>query len=328
LFSLSVFRFVLGFGEGGHWPAAIKGVVEWLPVKERALGMGIVNTGATLGSAIAPPLIVWLELSFGWRTTFLVTGLLGFAWMALWAAVYRSPQEHPWLRAAELRLIESGTSEYAQSFTPQWRTLLKNRQVLGIVFARFLGDPVWWLYLVWLPLYLFQARGLTLKAIGASAWIPFLCADAGALLGGWFSGWLIRRGWSLLRARKTAIGLATLLSPVGIFIPGIRSETEALALMGVVLFAFQFWVNNVQILTGDLFSNEMVASISGLAGTAAGIGAMIFTFSTGWIVDRFGYTPVLVASGMLIPAATGTLFWLARGNHPRSVIKELGLEVC
>ena len=181
----------------------------------------------------------------------------------------------------------------------------------GIVLSRFLGDPVWWLYLVWLPLYLSRARGLSLKAIGLSAWIPFLCADAGALLGGWFSGWLIRRSWKPSRARGAAILFATVLAPIGMLVSRAKSEAGAIALISVVLFAFQFWVNNVQTLTSDLFPNRLIASISGLAGTGAGLGAMIFTFSTGWIVDHFGYTPVLILSGLLIPAATASLIGLA-----------------
>ncbi len=314
LFSLCAFRFVLGLGEGGHWPAAIKGVAEWFPIEERAFGIGIVNTGATLGSAVAPPLIVWLELSFGWRTTFIVTGMLGFAWLLLWTWCYESPQKHARLRASELDIIQRNAARMENAkVAPTWRALLKNRQVRGIVLARFLGDPVWWLYLVWLPLYLSRSRGLSLKAIGMTAWIPFLCADAGALAGGWFSGWLLGRGWTLARARGTAILLAAALAPAGILIAGAKSQVGAVALISVVLFAFQFWVNNVQTLASDFFPNELVASISGLAGTGAGLGAMIFMFSTGWIVDHFGYTPVLIVSGLLIPAATVALAWFANG---------------
>jgi ACS family hexuronate transporter-like MFS transporter len=306
LFSLCAFRFVLGMGEGGHWPAAIKGVAEWFPAKQRALGIGIVNTGATLGSAAAPPLIVWLQLSFGWRTTFIVTGLLGFAWLMLWNWCYQAPQEHPWLHTSELDFIQKDATQPAK-LAPTWRALLRNARVRGIVLARFLGDPVWWLYLVWLPLYLSRARGLSLKAIGMTAWIPFLCADAGALAGGWFSGWLIGRGWTTGRARGAAILFAAMLAPVGILIAGAKSQAGAVALISVVLFSFQFWVNNIQTLPSDFFPNEWVASISGLAGTGAGVGAMIFIFSTGWIVDHFGYTPVLIVSGLLIPAATVAL---------------------
>ena len=310
--ALCVFRFILGLGEGGHWPAAIKGIAEWFPKQERAFGMGIVNTGATLGSAIAPPLVVWLELSFGWRTTFVATGFLGFIWLVLWSLCYQPPEQHRWLSSQELDSIRNGTPDN-QAHTPaqSWIALLKNRKVLGLVLARFLGDPVWWLYLVWLPLYLFRVRGLGLKDIGAFGWIPFVFADAGALIGGWLSGWLIRAGWKPPRARTAAIILATVLAPIGMFVGVVKSEYTAIALISLVLFTFQFWVNNVQTLASDLFPNELVASVSGLAGTGAGIGAMIFTFSTGWIVDHFGYTPVLILSGLLVPAATAALLWLS-----------------
>lgn len=328
LFGLSGLRLVLGLGEGGHWPAAIKGVAEWFPAKERAFGMGIVNTGATLGSALAPPLIIWLQLSFGWRTTFIATGLLGVVWLALWKVCYYPPEQHPWLRPVELELIQKDVKKPEDAtISPSWRDLLRNRQVQGIVLSRFLGDPVWWLYLVWLPLYLYSVRGLSLKAIGLSAWIPYVFADAGALLGGWFSGWLIHHGWSQRRARGFAILLATALAPAGMLVGGARSATGAIILISVVLFAFQFWVNNVQTLTSDLFPNHLVASISGLAGTGAGLGAMIFMLSTGWLVDHFGYTLVLVISGLLIPIATTVLWILSRNTEDSNRAKPRVLVV-
>lgn len=306
-------RFLLGLGEGGHWPAAIKGIAEWFPRQERALGIGIINTGATLGSAAAPPLIVWLQLSFGWRTTFLVTGLLGFVWLAAWVLCYEIPARHRWLGAEELAWIRNRVSDPADHDpVPAWRSLLRDRRVIGVALARFLGDPVWWLFLVWLPLYLYKARGLSLKSIGFSAWIPFLLADAGALSGGWFSGWLVKRGWKPARARGAAISVATVLAPFGALVATVRSEPVAIALISLALFAFQFWVNNVQTLVSDFFPNEAVASVSGLAGTSAGIGAMIFTLCTGWVVDHFGYSPILIFSGFLIPAATGALAWCCR----------------
>ena len=313
LASLSFVRAVLGLGEGGHWPAAIKSVAEWFPAQERAFAMGIVNTGATLGSALAPPLIVWLQFRFGWQMTFVATGLLGFIWLALWLVVYRLPAEHKWIASGELNHILAGQRE-PQTAAPQvpWTKLLKMPEVQGIVLARFFGDPVWWLYLIWLPLYLHDARGFSLKSIGLSAWIPYVAADTGALLGGWTSGYLVRRGWQAHRARGAAIVLAALLAPVGMLVGRVSSPVSAMALISVVLFAFQFWVNNVQTLPSDLFSSNLVASISGLAGTGAGVGAMIFTFSTGWAVDHLGYAPVLVASGLLVPVGTILLFTLLR----------------
>jgi ACS family hexuronate transporter-like MFS transporter len=175
-----------------------------------------------------------------------------------------------------------------------------------------LGDPVWWLYLVWLPLYLARVRNLDLKEIGFSLWVPFLFADIGALSGGWFSGWLIRHGRQPVRARITAIILAASLTPAGALVYAVRSEITAIALISLVLFAFQFWINNVQTLATDFFPNDLVASVSGLAGAGAGVGAMIFTLGTGWVVDRLGYAPILILSGLLIPLATVALIGLSR----------------
>lgn len=308
---LSFVRFILGAGEGGHWPAAIKGVAEWFPANQRALAMGIVNTGATLGSTIAPPLIVWLQLSFGWRTTFILTGLLGFVWLAAWLFCFHLPCRHPWIQTRELKLIQSDVAvKQTPSTDRNWLALLRNRKVIAIVVARLLGDPVWWLYLVWLPLYLSRAHHLDLKEIGFSVWVPFLFADIGALTGGWFSGWLIRHGRQPIRARFIAIVFAATLTPAGAFVFAAPSESAAIALISLVLFAFQFWINNVQTLVTDLFPNQVVGSVSGLSGTGAGIGAMIFTLGTGWVVDRFGYAPILILSGLLIPAATTALIGL------------------
>ena len=316
LFGLSFFRFWLGMGEGGHWPAAIKGVAEWFPRKERAFAMGIVNTGATLGATIAPPLIGWLQLSFGWRATFIITGAIGFIWLAAWAACYHSPANHPVIGPRELQLIQTGESaEQRSAGEGRLLHLLRDRKVLGICISRFLGDPVWWLYLVWLPLYLSRARGLDIRAIGYSVWVPFLFADLGALLGGYYSGWLIRRGSSPVRARFSAIVFSALLTPAGIFVFAAKSIPVTIALISVMLFAFQFWVNNVQTLTSDFFPNELVASISGLAGTSAGIGAMIFTLCTGWAVDHFGYLPIFILSGFLVPIGTLVLGQLYRSHE-------------
>ena len=319
LVSLRTLRFLLGLGEGGHWPAAIKGIAEWFPVEERALGIGIINTGATLGSAIAPPLIVWLQASYGWRSTFVLTGISGFLWLALWEFCYQIPSKHRWLGADELKRISADSSDRTKAVPlAGWVTLLRDRRVFGIVLSRFLGDSVWWLFLVWLPLYLFRARGMSLKAIGLSAWIPFLLADAGALSGGGLSSWLVHRGWKPLRARGAAIFFGALLAPFGTLIAFAHSEALAILLISITLFAFQFWVNNLQTLPSDFFPTDQVASVSGLAGMGAGLGAMLFTFFTGWIVDRYGYTPVLICAGLLLPAATTALVVFCRAPQPRA----------
>lgn len=339
--SLSAFRFVLGLGEAGNWPGAAKAVAEWFPIRQRAFGMAIFNSGAAIGSVVAPPLIVWLQLRYGWQTTFLVTGSLGFIWLALWLVFYRTPDKHPWITPEERALIMEGQREpgadrvskivaehesaptvedmataaapgdLAAERTPGWFELLRHKEVWGIVLARFFTDPIWWLYITWLPLYLYSARGFSLKEIGLFAWVPYVAADAGSLFGGWMSGHLIARGWTVNRARKAVILFAALLMPAGILAAFAENPFVALALIALVLFGFQVWINNVQTLPSDFFSTKAVASVAGLGGTGAGIGAMIFTLTTGWVVDNFSYVPILVAAGLLAPIGTIVLFVLA-----------------
>ncbi len=318
LASLSAFRFVLGFGEAGNWPGAAKTVAEWFPIRERAFGMAIFNSGAAIGSVVAPPLIVWLSLTHGWRTTFIVTGSLGFIWLVLWLVFYETPERHRWLSDTERAVIREGQQDSSarvslttEPATPlKWRELLRYRQVWAIVLSRFLTDPVWWLYISWLPKYLADARGFSLVKIGLFAWVPYVAADAGSLSGGWLSGYLIARGWSVDRARKLVIAIAACLMPAGILAAFAHDAMVALALIGVVLFGFQVWINNVQTLPSDFFPDKAVASVAGLGGTGAGIGSMIFVFGTGWVVDHFSYVPVLVVAGLLAPLGTLVLFAL------------------
>ena len=194
-----------------------------------------------------------------------------------------------------------------------WFELLKYRQTWAIVVARFLVDPIWWLYITWLPLFLYQVHGFDLKQIGLFAWVPYVAADAGSLFGGWLSGYLIGRGWTVNGARKAVIAFGALLMPAGIAAAFTPDSMTALILIGVVLFGFQVWINNVQTLPSDFYSSKAVGSVAGLGGTGAGIGSMIFIFSTGWVVDNFSYTPVLVTAGLLAPIGTLVLFALA-GN--------------
>ncbi len=312
---LSAVRFVLGLGEAGNWPGAAKTVAEWFPVRQRAFGMAIFNSGAAIGSIVAPPIIVGLTAYFGhWQPTFIITGALGFGWLILWWIFYDTPEKHKWLTSKERILIqedEENASIETAEITPSWSSLLGFRQVWAIVLARFLVDPVWWLYITWLPLYLANVRGFDLRQIGLFAWVPFVAADAGSLCGGWFSGFLIGRGWSVDAARKAVIAFAACLMPAGIAAAFVTDSMLALALIGVVLFGFQVWINNVQTLPSDFFPKKAIGSVAGLGGTGAGIGSMIFIFTTGWVVDNFSYTPILITAGLLPIAGTIVLFALA-----------------
>jgi MFS transporter, ACS family, aldohexuronate transporter len=305
-----VCRGVLGFGEAGNWPGAAKLVGEWFPVSERALGMGIFNAGAALGGAVSPPVIAWLALAYGWRAAFVVTGLLGFAWLLLWMLLYRTPQQHPWITDEERAHIlppekdlppEGGSYRRDVDWHPGWGTLLRYRQTWAIIVGRFITDPIWWLYVFWLPSYFQEARGFSLQQVGLSAWLPFFCAGVGAIAGGWASGFLITRGWPVDRARRTVMTVGALLTPAGILAVRAENPYTALMLMGIVLFGFQVWINNLQTLPSDIFPKSAVASVFGLGGTAAAVASVIYNWGTGRVVDAAGYTPVFVVAGVLGP---------------------------
>jgi ACS family hexuronate transporter-like MFS transporter len=312
--SFAFFRAVLGFGEAGNWPGAAKVVGEWFPVRERALGMGIFNTGAAVGGALSPPIIAWLATAYGWRMTFVVTGLLGFGWLALWLVFFRTPSQHPWITDAERSHILEGAAPVAAGgavWRPGWGKLLRYRQTWAIVMGRFITDPIWWLYIFWLPAYLQEARGFSLQQVGFSAWLPYLAGGLGALGGGYASGALISRGFSVDRARKSVMIFGAMLTPAGILAMRANDPYVALGWMAVVLFGFQVWVNNLQTLPSDFFPGSAVGSVFGLGGLAAAIASVAFNWGTGQIVDSFGYTPVFLIAGVLGPLGLIVTLWLA-----------------
>lgn len=284
------FRFLLGLGEAGNWPGGVKVVSEWFPPKERAFAIGFFNSGSTLGAVFAPPVVAWVALHWGWRQAFVLTGSLGFLWLLLWLLTYRSPAQP----------VEQEASQPAPA---KWRELLRYRQVWALVLARMLADPVWWFYVFWLPDYLRQARHFTLAEIGYFAWIPFLTAGLGNLLGGWLSGHLIRRGMGILRARKIVMGASAVAMMAGIPAVQAPGATTALVLISTVTMAYSVWAANVLTLPADMFPQQVVASISGLSGTGAALGGMMFTLLIGAVVDRFSYVPVFVMAGLMPLAA-------------------------
>jgi len=311
-FSLGAFRFLLGVGESGNFMAAEKAISEWFPPRERAFANGLVNAAAATGAIISPPLITWITLRYGWRAAFVMTGSLGFIWLIGWLAVYYLPGQHPRLSRTELDYITSQMPPPVAKHKIAWASLLRFRQTWGLLLARVFGDPVWWFYLFWLPKYLKDVRHFTLAEIGLVAWMPYLTADLGSLTGGWFSGYLVRRGLPAVQARVRTMIPCVCLMPLGVMVGFLPSSTAALALICLVTFLHMAWKTNLMTMTNDVFPAKIVGSIAGIVGLGAGLGGSLFTPLVGRIVDAFSYTPVFVLMGFLHPTAMLLVYWLVR----------------
>jgi ACS family hexuronate transporter-like MFS transporter len=309
---LAAFRFLLGIGEAGNWPGAAKAVAEWFPIRERAFAMAIFNSGSTVGAVIAPPVIVWVALTYGWRKSFFIGAGLSALLMIAWYFYYFTPERHPTLSARELDYIRSGQGSDERPGAPRrpWLSLFTHRQLWAVVAARFLTDPIWWFLISWLPNYLKSERGFDLRLIGLLAWIPFLFADIGTLSGGAISSLLIKRGWTVDAARKVVLITSMAMIPVGVaMIVLTRADTLAIAGISVIAFSFQSWIANIHTIPSDCFPKQDVGSVFGIGGTAAGISSMLFTLLVGYVVDHFSYTPVYVMVGVMGPLGA-TLFVL------------------
>ncbi|MYN38646.1 MFS transporter [Duganella sp. FT109W] len=305
--SFSLFRIMLGVGEAGNWPGATKAIAEWFPVRERALGQGIFGAGASLGSVIAPPLVAFLYAYVGWKTTFILIGGLGFIWIVPWLIVYKSgPGTHPWISEEERQYILRGQQQTVQAvqneYVPTLGQLLRHRQSWSVIAARFFIDPVWWLFVSWLPLYLNEKFHFDVKQIGMFAWVPYVGAAAGALSGGWLCGSLLERGWSVDRARKLviAIGLALML-PALLLSAAAQTPLLAVLAIGVILFGFQAAITNIQTLPSDFFSGKTVGTLAGLSGTSAVLGVIVCMQLVPELTTGGNYTPFFILGALLLP---------------------------
>ena len=282
--SLAGFRFLLGIGEAGNWPAGVKVATEWFPARERALACGIFNSGAAIGAIVAAPLMSWLVLRFGWQTAFVVVGVTGYVWLAAWWFVYRPPPDlQP---ASETRPAPA-------------RELLRTRFVSVLTLSKVFLDPVWYFYIFWFPQYLKSVHGFDLAKIGMTAWIPFVTADAGNLVAGWLTGRLIRGGMPSSRARKTSVAIFALLMTAAIPAALTSNVWVAIALISTATFGYTGYNTNALAFPGDVFPSHMVGSVWGLASMGAGFGGMLFSWLSGRMIDRYGYTPVFIGYGIL-----------------------------
>lgn len=310
-----VLRFGLGIGEGINWPGASKAVADWFPDEERSLAVAIFDSGSSVGGTAAILLIPWIALMFGWRWSFVFSGLLGFAWLFLWLRVYHPLDRHPKVTSEEASFIRSGqrlTQHSEGHAVKRWIDLMRNRNVWGIVLGRALTDPIWWFYVFWLPEYLSDARGFSLEKIAIFAWMPFVAADLGNFTGGFISGYCVRRGVPLIRARKWVCAVSCIPMLCGIPVAHTQSSYLALVLISVALWGFASWSTIGLTLPSDLFPQDVVATVTGLSGLAAGLAGAGLTLLVGFLVDRFTYAPAFLLAGLLPLLATVCVFALIR----------------
>jgi ACS family hexuronate transporter-like MFS transporter len=326
---LAVSRLLLGAGEGGGFPAATKAVAEWFPVTERSSAMGIINAGTAVGAVAAPPLIALVLGYANWRWIFFLTGTLGVLWTIAWRAFYFTPEqmvkaaedsrtpkprgpstvsesrEASWGAAAPCRFRPKPTE--ARDRNPGWLSLLRLRQTWGIVAAKFLSDAAWYFYLFWLPKYLYDARGLDIKAVGAFAWIPYAAAGAGCLGGGALSSHLADGSHSLNFARKIALGLSAVVMPFILLVPHVPLAW-AIALFSLAYFGQQSWSTLVMVLPTDIFPKQAVGTIAGLVGFGGAMGGVVFGQLVGYFLDHgFGYSLVFTLAGSFHVIAFGVI---------------------
>ena len=319
--SLAAMRFTLAFGEAGNWPGATKSNAEWFPIRERALAQGIFNSGASLGAVISAPAIALLYLQFGWKATFVIIGLFGFLWLVPWLLIFKAPPDrHPWLSAEERDYILTGQRDESASAdeeqaAPGWFEMLRFRQSWSVVSSRFFLDPIWWLFVTWLPLYLAATFGFDIKQIGFSAWVPYVGAMAGALFGGWLARSLLKKGRTVNYARKMTITLGgVIMLPALLLTATAATPLAAIALISVILFGFQTAIGNIQTLPSDFFSGKSVGSLAGVGGAAAVAGVLITLVFIPRIIDATGsYAPAFVWGALLVPLAVISV-WIFGGR--------------
>jgi ACS family hexuronate transporter-like MFS transporter len=320
VFGFASCRFLLGLGEGFNWPGASKVVAEWFPSEERSLAVAIFDSGSSVGGALAALAIPLIALAFGWRFAFAAAGMLGFVWVAVWLRTYYPLGQHPRVSEPEVALIQAGRPPAAptQRGAARWKQLARNPALWGIVVGRSLTDPIWWFYVFWLPQYLSDTRGFSLQQISMFAWMPFVAADIGNFSGGWISGLCIRHGMSAIGARKAVCAASCIPILAGIPAAAAHSAYLALALICIALWGFASWSTMGLTLPSDLFPAEVVGSVTGLSGLAAGLVGVGFTLLVGLIVDKFSYRPAFLAAGLMPIVATLFLYLLIR--RPREVV--------
>lgn len=325
--SFSIFRAILGVAEAGNWPGATKGNAEWFPVKERALAQGIFNSGAAIGGIISIPLIAFLTVYMSWQAIFVLVGLVGLFWLVPWVILVKSPpKDHPWITDEEREYILTGqrTSESEgessdDGYNPSTKELLSRKESWGVIIASAAIDPIWWLFIFWIPIYLSEVYGMDVKTIGIYGWVPYV----GAMLGAWFGGLLaqnrLKVGWSVDRTRKFTITLGCLtMLPALLAMANPGAPVIAVLIMAVILFGFQTAIGNVQTLPSDLYGGKTVGTLAGFSGMAAKLGAAALTSLVPWLTSGGNYTPAFVLGASLAVIAMASVWILCPKIEPLS----------
>jgi ACS family hexuronate transporter-like MFS transporter len=317
--SLSIVRGLLGLGEAGLWPGAVKSNGEWFPVKQRALAQGIFNSGASIGTVIAPVIIVYLYAQFGWKSTYIILGVIGLLWVIPWYVVNKAkPEDHPWITDQERKLIlddriENNIVEDINAKSLSILKILSYKQPWGVLLCRFFIEPIWWFFAGWMPIYLNSKFNLSIEEIGNTMWISYLMAAAGGILGGLFTEAVIKRT-SVDTGRKASIVLGSLLIVAGfvgiILFVNDSNYMTFIYLAGIALFGFQFAIGNIQTLSSDLFRGPSVGTLAGLAGTVAAFSPIIMNWFIGKITAGGSYTSAFIAITVSVVLAVFAIFIL------------------
>jgi len=316
--SFVIARSALGFGESGVFPASIKTVAEWFPKKDRALATGIFNAGANIGAIITPLVVPWITIHWGWRWAFLITGALGFVWLAFWLLLYRRPEEHPRVSKAELEYIRSDPQ--GPTTRTKWARLIPHRQTWAFVVGKFLTDPIWWFYLFWIPDFLQRKHGLSLMKIGLPIVVIYVIADVGSIAGGWLSSFLIHRGKSVNFARKTALLICAVCVVPIVFAYNMQSLWGVVTLIGLAGAAHQGFSANLFTLTSDTFPTQAVGSVVGMGGMAGAIGGMLIAKIVGYTLQWTGsYMVPFLMAGCAYLLALAAIQLLAPKLEPANI---------
>jgi ACS family hexuronate transporter-like MFS transporter len=315
----AVARFSLGLGESGSFPAAVKSVAEWFPKRERALATGLFNSGSNIGAIVTPLVVPWITLRYGWRMAFIATGGIGFVWIACWLGIYRRPEDDRKVSVAELGYIQSdpADTETTAKTTVPWGTLLSQRQAWAIALGKFFTDPIWWVYLFWMPDFLSRNLGLNLAGMRLPLFVIYTGACVGSIGGGWLSSSLLKRGWAVNTSRKTAL-LVCALAVTPIMIAARTADAWlAVFLIAIAAGAHQGWSANIYTLVSDMFPRRAVASVVGFGTMAGAIGGMLVAKAVGYILQHTGsYVPVFVMAGLSYLVAFGFIQTLAPRLKP------------